>query len=87
MALTKTIIKDIPLAGTVLVPAYCKVVSLRGDKDMLHASMVATKDDANGEFVDGFQVHFVPDLDGPNFISQAYAHFKSLPALAGAQDC
>ena len=47
----------------------------------------ATKDNADGEIVDGFQIKFVPDLDGPNFIAQAYAHFKALPQLAGAINC
>lgn len=87
MALMKTISKDIPLAGTVHVPSYCKVIGLRGDKHMMHAVMSATKDNADGELVDGFQIQFVPDLNGPNFIAQAYAHFKALPQLAGATDC
>lgn len=87
MALMTTITKDIPLAGTVHVQSYCKVVNIRGNKDMLHASMSATKDDAAGDIVESFHVQFVPDLDGPNFIAQAYAHFKALPAMAGAQDC
>lgn len=87
MALMKTISKDIPLAGIVNVLSYCKVVALRGDKHMMHAAMSATRDNADGEIVDGFQIQFVPDLDGPNFIAQAYAHFKSLPQLAGASDC
>lgn len=87
MALMKTISKDIPLAGTVNVLSYCKVTALRGSKDMLEATMTATKDTCDGELVDAWAVQFVPDLDGPNFIAQAYAHFKALPQLAGATDC
>lgn len=87
MALLQTISKNIPLVGLVNVTAYCKVVVLHGDKNSLHAAMSATKDNADGELVEGFQIQFVPDLDGPNFIAQAYAHFKTLPEFAGATDC
>lgn len=87
MALMATIDRDIPLVGIVSVPSYCKVVSLAGGKHGMEAAMVAAKDNADGEMVCTFHVQFVPDLNGPNFIAQAYAHFKALPQLAGATDC
>lgn len=87
MALFKTITKDIPLAGMVSVPSYCRVSCIRGGKEMIEATMTATKDDSDGALVEAFVVHFVPSLDGKNFIAQAYDHFKALPQLAGASDC
>jgi hypothetical protein len=87
MALSKTIAKDIPLAGIVNVPSYCKVTTLRGTKDMMHATLEARHLSSEGELVDAWHIQFVPDLDGPNFIAQAYAHFKALPQMAGATDC
>lgn len=87
MALSKTIEKHIPIAGIISVPCYCKVTSVTGGKDGMSAIIEARKDSAEGDLVDGWGVQFVPDLDGPNFIAQAYAHFKALPQLAGATDC
>jgi hypothetical protein len=87
MALSKTIEKHIPIAGTMSVPCYCKVASVRGGKDGMEATLEARHINSEGELVDAWRVQFVPDLDGPNFIAQAYAHFKALPQLAGATDC
>jgi hypothetical protein len=33
------------------------------------------------------QYSFMPDLEGPNFIKQAYLHLKTLPEFADAEDC
>lgn len=30
---------------------------------------------------------FTPDLDGPNFIKQAYLYIKSMPIFTDARDC
>ena len=87
MALSKTITKTIPIAGTIDVPSYCKVVAVRGGKDMILADMEARYLSSDGDIVDVWSVQFVPDLNGANFIAQAYAHFKALPQLAGATDC
>lgn len=87
MALSKTIEKHIPIAGTMSVPCYCKVTSVRGGKEGIEATLEARHINSEGELVDAWRVSFVPDLDGSNFIAQAYAHFKALPQLAGATDC
>lgn len=86
MALSKTIAKHVPLAGEILVDSYCKVVAIRGGKDMVMADMEA-RQASSGELVEVWKVQFVPDLDGPNFIAQAYGHFKALPELSGCMDC
>jgi hypothetical protein len=87
MALSKTISKHIPLVGTIDVQSYCKVVELRGGKDLMSAMMEARQGSSAGELVDVFHAQFIPDLSGPNFIAQAYLHLKSLPEFAGATDC
>jgi len=87
MALSKTIEKHIPIAGTMSVPCYCKVTLVRGGKDGIEATLEARHLTSEGDLVDAWRVAFVPDLDGPNFIAQAYAHFKALPQLVGATDC
>jgi hypothetical protein len=87
MALSKTIEKHIPIAGTMSVPCYCKVTSVRGGKEGIEATLEARHLTFEGEPVDAWRVGFVPDLSGPNFIAQAYLHLKSLPEFAGATDC
>lgn len=37
-----------------------------------------------GNTVKKFNYCFVPNMDGGNFIAQAYAHLKTLPEFAGA---
>jgi hypothetical protein len=87
MALSKTIEKHIPIVGTISVPCYCKVASVRGGKEGIEATLEARHPTSEGDLVDAWRVQFMPDLDGANFIAQAYAHFKALPQLAGATDC
>jgi hypothetical protein len=87
MALSKTIEKHIPIVGIVRVPCYCKVTSLRGGKEGIEATLEARHVTSEGELVDAWGVQFVPDLDGPNFIRQAYLHLKTLPEFADATDC
>jgi hypothetical protein len=41
----------------------------------------------SGNTVKKFSYSFVPNIDGGNFIAQAYAHLKTLPEFAGAADC
>ena len=67
----------------VSVNAYIKVKNVQGGKETVTASV---------EFSDGQtalqkQFVFAPNLDGPNFIKQAYEHLKTLPEFDGAVDC
>jgi len=87
MALSMTVSRDIEFVGPVQLPVYCKVTQLRGGKDAMVASLSMMHMASGGPVVDCRPVTFVPDLDGPNFIAQAYAHAKSLPEFAGAIDC
>ena len=62
--------------------AYIKVESVSGDKETVTAT-VTTK---IGEGVKTKFYHYKPNLDGSNFIKQAYEHLKTLPEFADAVD-
>jgi hypothetical protein len=95
MALRKQIItKGFMVANTCFGPipkgeqdvvfdAYIKVESVRSDKTQMSAS-VKIQSDSNSFYKE----YLVPvNLDGKNFIAQAYEHLKTLPEFAGATDC
>jgi hypothetical protein len=63
--------------------AYIKVVSVSGTKNEASANVEAKTD--IGSSYSAFV--FIPNMDGPNFIKQAYEHMKTLPEYSGAQDC
>lgn len=84
MALTKSIIKKVFGQDVVIKDAYIKVESIAGSKQAMSA-VVHVK--WGNEVVDVLNCSFLPDLDGDNFIKQAYKHMKTLPEFAGATDC
>jgi len=63
--------------------AYIKVESVSGDKNNVTAT-VTTKIGSN---IKTKFYQFKPNLDGSNFIKQAYEHLKTLPEFADAVDC
>jgi len=66
--------------------AYIKVESLAGSKDKIRSDVVVMKN-ADGLILDRMTYHFVPQLDGKNFIAQAYDFIKTMPEFSGAADC
>ena len=66
--------------------AYIKVVALSGNKESMRIE-VGTHKAADSVALDRQQYYFAPNLDGKNFIAQAYNHLKTLPEFAGATDC
>lgn len=66
--------------------AYFKVESVFSSKEEAVAKLGVRKS-KDLEPVRVVSYKFVPDLNGSNFIKQAYQHIKSLPEFAGAQDC
>lgn len=66
--------------------AYIKVTNIAGNKDSLTAA-ISYFDKQNGLFLKVASVNFAPELNGNNFISQAYNHIKSLSEFADAVDC
>jgi hypothetical protein len=66
--------------------AYLKVESVISSKEEAVAKLGVRKS-KDLEPVRVMSYKFLPDLNGANFIQQAYQHIKSLPEFAGAQDC
>lgn len=68
------------------VDTYIKIVFISGSKDLLTAeiSILEAKD---GKMLKSQSFRFSLDLNGANFIRQAYEHLKTLPEFAGATDC
>jgi len=86
MALNKIV--EIVVYGEkiILRNAYVKIERVNGSKTQVQAKYVvySTKD---GEIVEEKYCDFIPDMDGANFIKQAYEHLKTMPEFAGATDC
>ena len=66
--------------------AYFKVSTMHASKEKVLAQLsIFTA--ANGIEIGGNSFEFVPNMDGGNFIAQAYMYLKTLPDFAGATDC
>jgi len=87
MALSKTITKILPLVGQVELVAHCRVITISGGKAGMSVACERRLGDVDGEVIDVLHEHFAPNLDGDNFIRQAYLHLKTLPEFADAVDC
>jgi hypothetical protein len=81
----RTKIGELPLEAqqVTISDIYVKVDSLTGNKNFLMATVSFTKEIKFAERTYTFNV----DLEGPNFIQQAYLHLKTLPEFADAIDC
>lgn len=66
--------------------AYIKVSRIAGDKSLMLFDVDAMKA-KDGVLLTRKSFELAPNLDGENFIAQAYAHLKTLPEFDGAQDC
>ena len=71
---------------TVEKTTYCKVSRVNGFKEYIVATVDVIEEDTAIVLLRR-EYSFVPDLEGPNFIKQAYEHLKALPEFAGAEDC
>lgn len=69
-------------ASSVNIDAYIKVVAVGGTKDEASAEVLLSDDAVR------ITEHYVfpVDLEGPNFIKQAYEHLKTLDRFSGAED-
>jgi hypothetical protein len=71
------------VADSVVIDCYIKVQSVSGNKELAKAQVSFISD----KFV-GFKSYDFPvNLDGENFIKQAYEHLKSLEEFAGSINC
>lgn len=85
MALKKTIsLKNNFGLENTFQDAYIKVKSVNGTKESVTAYVDYAKD-TQVLVQKGFQ--FVPNMNGQNFIKQAYEHLKTLNEFVDAIDC
>jgi hypothetical protein len=62
---------------------YIKVEAVTGTKEKANCSVSFT-----GQKIKMQKIYeFAHDLDGSNYIKQAYEHLKTLPEFAGATNC
>ena len=59
---------------------YIKVVSVQGTKETVAANVTFSDTSKTSVY------EFTPDLNGGNFIKQAYEHLKTLPEFSDAID-
>lgn len=67
-------------------PLYIKVESVSGDKSNIKAFVTFTDEEKNQQIIRK-DYSFVPNMQGDNFIRQAYQHLKTLPEFENAMDC
>lgn len=70
----------------VIADAYCRVDTINGSKNTM-AIQLGIYSDQGQTLVAKKTYQFLPDLNGENFIRQAYLHLKKLPEFDQAQDC
>ena len=72
--------------GIAVENCYCRVSTVQGGKTTLTAEVSFHASSEHQAFY-GKAVGFVPDMDGDNFIKQAYQYLKTLPEFSDAVDC
>lgn len=87
MALKQQESVNVKLVGDIQVISYIRVANVFSTKHEAIANVVFHKDSATGEAFKAGNYKFTPDMNGGNFIKQAYDHLKILPEFAGATDC
>jgi len=78
--------KNFQYNGVQVVSGYLKVANINGDKNRL-AFVLSYSVDAEHNPLKTEQLNFVPNMDGGNFIQQAYQHLKTLNGFEDATDC
>ena len=66
--------------------SYIKVVQVKANKESAIA-IVNFFSDKDGVHLKTENFEFLINLNGSNFIAQAYTYLKTLPEFAGATDC
>jgi hypothetical protein len=65
---------------------YIRVIFVESTKKTSRVTFGMFKSDV-GDLLHKREIMFDHDLNGANFIAQAYEHLKTLPEFAGATDC
>lgn len=66
--------------------AYIKVSVVSGSKKIMTATVEFLRE-PNGRKLSEKQYFFQPNIDGKNFIAQAYDHLKTLNEFSNSEDC
>ena len=82
MALKKTF----QVCGVTVNDGYLRVSNLQGTKNSMGFS-VAFQASANDDALKHESFSFMPDMNGANFIKQAYEYLKTLEGYKDALDC
>jgi hypothetical protein len=82
MALKKTF----EIAGITVPDGYLRVSNVKGSKNNMEY-VVAFQASAEHDALRHQEFMFIPDMNGPNFIKQAYQHLKTLEGFKDAVDC
>lgn len=91
MALQKTLTLN---NGISLTDAYIKIIGLTipssaeigGEKKRFAHIQTSIQANAEGSLIEMHASDFEVDMNGSNFLVQAYEHLKTLPDFAGATD-
>jgi hypothetical protein len=89
MALKKSVEKVVAGFDLKLVAAnaYWRIDKIEGNKTLMTALANAYSDANSNIIIDSFVFSLVIQVEGRNFIAQAYDHLKTLPEFTGAVDC
>lgn len=94
MAFKHSIIFKFHGKDVVIDNSYIRVAQIVGNKDLIKAVVEINEpyvgDDStakHGQVIEVQSYTFKPNLEGENFLTQAYAHLKSLNKFSGAVDC
>lgn len=94
MALKHSVTFNFHGKDVVIDDTYVRVAQLVGNKDSMKAVVEINEpyggedqDAKHGKLIEVRSYDFTPNLNGQNFLAQAYAHLKTLSEFAGATDC
>lgn len=73
-------------SGVSIDNCYVRVNAVSGNKTRISANVTMHSDASQPHFF-AQDFSFVPDMNGGNFIAQAYEHLKTLPEFEGSVDC
>lgn len=86
MALKQTKTVHVPVAGEIEIDAHISVIHVSGTSEHAVCNVRTRRNSKEGGIVSDDVYEFTPDMDGPNFIKQAYQYIKTLPEFASAED-
>lgn len=88
MALKKTLdlLNNFGTIST-LQDCYIAVIEVVGDKNNVGADIGIYSNNLRTRLYKQQRIEFVPDMNGKNFITQAYDAVKLMPEFVGSEDC